>query len=121
MKSPEVLLFALATLSVMECYESADCFERMEDPGVAEHDSRYMDETEEDFENSRVFPAVESQKPEKTDYFEPRKEDPGVAKHNSQYMDFPRELDEEEDDDGNVENVEETFDLGASHSAKILV
>ncbi|CAH3028327.1 unnamed protein product, partial [Porites evermanni] len=25
--------------------------------------------------------------------------------------DFPRELDEEEDDDGNVENVEETFDM----------
>ena len=24
-------------------------------------------------------------------------------------LDFPRELDEEEDDDGNVENVEETF------------
>ncbi|XP_073253418.1 uncharacterized protein [Porites lutea] len=88
MKSPEVLSFALATLSVMECYESADYFERMEDPGVAEHDSRYM-----------------------ADYFEPRKEDPGVAKHNGQYMDFPRELDEEEDDDGNVENVEETFDM----------
>ena len=79
---------------------SADYFERKEDPGVAEHDSRYMgklitwhrliqgfpktfhsfferssswtwfflslDETEEDFENSRVFPAVESQKPEKS-------------------------------------------------------